>query len=293
MPADTAVDHEPALGQELAGLDVLELGGERQTSRARRIWSATWPKLLAVAITLFLWQMIVWSGWKTDFQLAPPSKVFPQLWEDIQDGTMGTAIRITAQRMALGYFLALVIGVLIGAAVSRSRILRSGVGSMITGLQTMPSVAWFPLAILLFGTSEAAILFVVVLGAAPSIANGLIGGIDTVPPLYIRAGRVLGARGFSMWRHVMLPAALPSFLGGLKQGWAFAWRSLMAGELLVIIPGQASLGVLLQTGRDLSDSARLLSAMVVILFIGILVDAVVFGAADRAVRRRWGLLQPS
>jgi NitT/TauT family transport system permease protein len=293
MPADTAIDHEPALGQELAGLDVLELGGEPQPSRARRIWSATWPKLLAVAITLFLWQTIVWSGWKKPYQLAPPSKVFPTLWQDVQDGDTAAALWITAKRMALGYFLAVVIGVVIGAAVARSRVLRSAIGSMITGLQTMPSVAWFPLAILLFGITEGAIMFVVVLGAAPSIANGLIAGIDTVPPIYMRAGRVLGARGLAMWHHVVLPAALPSFLGGLKQGWAFAWRSLMAGELLVIIPGHSGLGAQLDFYRQLNNGAGLLSVMVVILFIGILVDAVVFGAADRAVRRRWGLLQPS
>ena len=117
--------------------------------------------------------------------------------------------------------------------MSRSRVLRAAVGSLITGLQTMPSIAWFPLAILLFKLTEAAIMFVVVLGAAPSIANGLISGVDHVPPIMLRAGRVLGAKGISAYRHVMLPAALPSFIAGLKQGWAFAWRSLMAGELLV------------------------------------------------------------
>jgi len=289
MPVDVA---PPTVDRELSGLDVLELGGEVRTSRARRLWSATWPKLLAVGITLGLWQLIVGLGWYEPYQLAPPSEVFPLLWEDIADGDTGAALAITAQRMAMGYFLALLIGVIIGAAVARSKILRSAIGSMITGLQTMPSVAWFPLAILLFGITEKAILFVVVLGAAPSIANGLIAGIDTVPPIYTRAGRVLGARGLALWRHVMLPAALPSFLGGMKQGWAFAWRSLMAGELLVIIPGHSGLGARLEFYRQLSNGAGLLSVMVVILVIGILVDALFFGAADRAVRRRWGLLQP-
>ena len=161
--------------------------------------------------------------------------------------------------MALGYFAGARSSASSSAsAVARSKVLRSGVGSMITGLQTMPSVAWFPLAILLFGVTEAAILFVVVLGAAPSIANGLIAGIDTVPPIYSRAGRVLGARGFALWRHVMLPAALPSFLGGLKQGWAFAWRSLMAGELLVIIPGHGLARRPARLGRELNNGAGLL-----------------------------------
>ena len=129
------------------------------------------------------------------------------------------------------------------------RVLRAAFGSMITGLQTMPSIAWFPLAIVLFQLSERAILFVVVLGAAPSIANGLIAGADNIPPILLRAGRVLGARGMSAFRHVILPASLPSFVGGLKQGWAFAWRSLMAGELLDVVQGKPSVGVQARPGR--------------------------------------------
>jgi NitT/TauT family transport system permease protein len=145
------------------------------------------------------------------------------------------------------------------------------------------------LAILLFRISEQSILFVVVLGAAPSIANGLLSGLDNVPPLLRRAGRVLGARGFSAYRFVSLPAALPAFVGGIKQGWAFAWRSLLAGELLVIVPGRTSLGALLQNARDLSNSAMLLAAMSIILVIGIVVDTVFFGRLERFVRHRHGL----
>ena len=273
----------------IAGLDVLELAGDPGPSRPRKAWGAAWPKFLAVSMAVFLWQVVVWLRFKPEYALPGPDRVFPVLWENLRDGTIATALGVTLKRALFGYALALVIGVLLGAAVARSKVLRSGVGSMITGLQTMPSVAWFPLAILLFGTSEGAITFVVVLGAAPSIANGLIGGIDTVPPLLLRAGRVLGAKGLAAWRHVILPAALPSFLGGLKQGWAFSWRSLMAGELLVIVRGKASVGVLLQTSRDFSDAEGLLAAMIVILVIGIAVDALLFGAAERRVRRRWGL----
>jgi NitT/TauT family transport system permease protein len=165
------------------------------------------------------------------------------------------------------------------------------VAALITGLQTMPSIAWFPLGILLFGLNESAIMFVVILGAAPSIANGLISGVDHIPRIILRAGHVLGARGFARYRHIVLPAALPSFVGGLKQGWAFCWRSLMAGELLVIIAGQPSIGVRLSTARDFSDAPLLLAVMVVILVIGIVVDLLLFGTLDRAIRRRWGLLE--
>jgi len=197
----------------------------------------------------------------------------------------------TLQRAFTGFALALVIGTVLGALVARSRIARSAFGSLITGLQTMPSIAWFPLALVLFKQTEGTILFVVVLGAAPSIANGLITGVDHIPPLLLRAGNVMGARGFATLRHVVLPAALPSFVGGLKQGWAFAWRSLLAGELLVIIPGQGqTLGQRLQFEREFLDMAGLISVMIVILVIGIIVDALFFGTLERRIRRRYGLV---
>ena len=145
----------------------------------------------------------------------------------------------------------------------------------------------------MFQLSEQAILFVVVLGAAPAIANGLITGADHIPPILLRAGRVLGARGLYAYRHIVLPASLPSFVGGLKQGWAFAWRSLMAGELLVIIAGEPSIGYLLQVRPRFSPtSSGLIAVMIVILVIGIAVDGLVFGTLDRAIRRRWGLIDP-
>ena len=157
-------------------------------------------------------------------------------------GCVRRAVGITFQRAIVGFAASIVIGVAIGLAVSSSKIVRRAIGSMITGIQTMPSIAWFPLAIVLFQLDEGAIRFVVILGAAPAIANGLITGIDHVPPLLLRAGRVIGARGVNAYRYVILPATLPSFVGGLKQGWAFAWRSLMAGELLVIIQSKPSIG---------------------------------------------------
>jgi NitT/TauT family transport system permease protein len=154
----------------------------------------------------------------------------------------------------------------------------------------MPSIAWFPLAILLFQLSEQAILFVILLGAAPAIANGLLHGIDHIPPLLLRAGTVLGATGLARYRHVVLPAALPGFVGGMKQGWAFAWRSLMAGELLVIIAQRPSLGVRLQFAREFSDAEGLLALMLVVLLIGVVVDELGFGRLEALIRRRWGLV---
>ena len=280
------------LGTELSGLDRLELGGDApRRSTGRRIWSLTWPKLAAIALGLGIWQTAVWLEWKPPYALASPADSFGKLRDLVSEGTLWTALDITLRRAAGGFAVALVLGVVVGTLVAGIKPVRVAVGSLITGLQTMPSIAWFPLAILLFGRSEHAITFVVVLGAAPSIANGLITGIDQIPPILRRAGRVLGARGPSEYRYVVLPAALPSFIGGLKQGWAFAWRSLMAGELLVIIRGKASLGYLLTVNRDLNDSAGLIAVMIAILIVGIVVDTVFFGTLDRAVRRRWGLVE--
>jgi NitT/TauT family transport system permease protein len=275
---------------ELAGLDALEIAEDVGPGRARRAWAATWPKLAAIALFHLIWQLVVWSGWKPEYVLPAPGDVYRELWHQLQDGTILDAMRLTMSRAAKGYAIAVVIGTIVGALVSRVAILRTAVGSMITGLQTMPSIAWFPLSLLLFKKSEAAILFVVLLGAAPSIANGVIAGADNIPPVLLRAGKVLGARGFSLWRHVVLPASLPGYVAGLKQGWSFAWRSLMAGELLVIIPGHTSIGVQLQVARDLSDAVALVAAMVLIWVIGVVVDSAIFGTMERSVARRRGLL---
>jgi NitT/TauT family transport system permease protein len=288
-PADTLPASGDRIDTELAGLDALEVPVERRSSRAARLWAATWPKLLATAIFFGAWQLLVWSGWKPEYLLPGPVEVFEFLFDNFS--LLIDAAGVTLWRAIQGFVLAVVIGCVVGALVARNRVLRAGIGSMITGLQTMPSIAWFPLAILLFQLTEGAILFVVVLGAAPSIANGLINGIDNIPPLLLRAGRVLGARGLAAYRHVILPAALPSFVGGLKQGWAFAWRSLLAGELLVLIPGQHSLGEQLNNNQQFADSAGVIATMIVIFVVGVIADALVFGQADRYVRRRFGLIE--
>ncbi len=279
------------LGEELAGLDALELAPPTGSGAARRLWSAAWPKATAAALAVALWQAVVWSGWKPEYVLPGPAAVAGELARLAADGTLLQATSITLRRAAVGFALAVVIGVAVGCVVARVRLARAAVGSLVTGVLTMPSIAWFPLAILLFELSEQAILFVVVLGAAPAIANGLISGADHVAPLLVRAGRVLGARGWAAYRHVVLPASTPALLGGLKQGWAFAWRSLMAGELLVVIAGQPSIGFLLQVNRELADAPGLLATMTVILGIGIVVDTL-FATAERRVRRRHGLVAP-
>jgi NitT/TauT family transport system permease protein len=277
------------LNAELAGLDDLDQVVASRPPIVWRLWSALWPKLAAAVMVIAAWQILVWTHWKSAYVLPGPDKVLPELGRQLQKPVFWHGLQRTMERAVIGYSLALLVGTALGLVVLQSSFLRRAFGSLITGVQTMPSIAWFPLAILFFKLNESAILFVVVLGAAPSIANGLIGGVDHIPPLLLRSGRMLGARGPSLYRHIILPAALPSFVGGLKQGWAFAWRSLMAGELLVIVAGHPSLGVLLQNARDVSDASWLLSMMIVILIVGIVVDSL-FTAADTSIRRRWGLL---
>jgi len=253
-----------------------------------KAWAWLWPKALALAIVLGIWQVIYWSGWRPEYVLPSPLTTLSQLGEMIGTERFWSAAGTTLQRAVLGFVVALIIGTSIGILVARITPLRLAIGSLITGLQTMPSIAWFPFAILVFGLNEQAILFVVVLGAAPSIANGVISGIDNVPPSFTRLGKVMGAGPVTLYREIVLPAALPNYVSGLTQGWAFAWRSLMAGELLVIIAEKPSLGAQLEFARQFSQAPTLLATMLVILIVGMLVDGL-FASAARRLRRKRGL----
>ena len=192
-----------------------------QPSKLAKAWAVTWPKLLAVGLALAVWQLVYVAELKPAYLLPGPATALAALVEMTQTSEFWQGLRTTVTRGVVGFLVAVLIGSLLGIAVSQWRVLRLGVGSMVTGLQTMPSIAWFPLAILLFGLSEQAILFVIILGAAPSVANGIIGGIDEVPPALSRAGYMLGARGIDRYRHIVLPAAFPAYLSGLKQGLGF------------------------------------------------------------------------
>jgi sulfonate transport system permease protein len=275
-------------GGELSALDDLESVPRPRRRLPLRLWRGTWPRLAAVAIALVAWQLVALSGWRPDYLLPGPLPVLRRLATDLTQPLFYGALATTMERALWGFGVAIVLGSAIGVLVARNGALRAAIGSLITGLQSMPSIAWFPLAILLFGLTDGAIGFVVLLGAAPAIANGLISGFDQVPPLLLRCGRAMGAGRVQLFRHVLLPASLPAFIGGLKQGWAFAWRSLMAGELLVIISNHPSLGVRLQLARETADAEGLLAAMVVVLVIGMAVE-ILFSSVDGTVRRRRGL----
>ena len=283
--------HEP--GAALAGLDQLELAPPQQAKRhiAAKVWAGAWPKLLALVLALAIWQLIYLSGFKSAI-LPGPATTLTDLWHQLHGALLWTAIGTTLRRAVIGFALALVIGTVVGALVSRIRPLRAAVGSLITALQTLPSIVWVPFAIILFGANTTAILFVIVMTAAPAIANGLIAGADFLPPLLLRAGKTMGLRRVSLYRHVIMPATLPAFVNGLKQGWAFGWHGLIAAEIVVIILGQPSLGVLLSNDQDQAAMASAISIIIVILAIGIAVD-LLFNVVNGRIRNRWGVADNS
>ena len=274
-----------------AGLDALETETRFQQSRLRKVWSATWPPLVALVLLVGVWQLAYSSGIKEPYQLPSPADVWASLRTDASSGDLAEAVFNSLRRGGLGFVAALAIGTPLGLVIARVRPVRRAIGPLVSGLQSLPSVAWVPAMILWFGLSDAAIYGVILLGAVPSIANGMVSGIDQIPPLYQRVGRVLGARGLTAARFVLLPAAMPGYVGGLRQGWAFSWRSLMAAELITYSPELGlGLGPLLDRGRQLSDISMVFGGILAILVVGIAVELCVFAPVERRVLRRRGLL---
>lgn len=215
-----------------------------------------------------------------------PWAVANRLVGGVRDGTILRALARSAVRLTVGYGLSFALGLMLGAALARWRALRETLGTLVLGLQALPSVCWLPLALAWFGLDERAILTVVVLGTLLSITIATEAAVRNVPPLYIRAARTMGASGLRLYTRVVLPAALPGIVSGARLGWAFAWRSLMAGELLYVSGG---LGQMLHAGRQTHDMAQVIAVMVVIVTVGLLSEHALFGRIERGVRLRWGL----
>jgi NitT/TauT family transport system permease protein len=251
-------------------------------------WS--WARILRTVafyvILLLVWEALARSGIWPDYLLPGPSTVGSSLAGGFLSGSFIIAILVSLRRLVIGYGISLIAGVTLGVVIGRNRIIDETLGSLILGLQALPSVCWIPLALLWLGLTEQAMIFVVVMGALFSITLGVDAGVKNTPPLYLKAARNMGARGIALSTQVILPAALPSILTGLKQGWSFAWRSLMAAELIY---QTLSLGTLLENGRDLNDTAQVFAVMLIIIVIGIAIDGLIFGPLERRVRDRWGL----
>lgn len=233
-----------------------------------------------------LWKFLFWLKLWPQYLFPSPEQVLRTLADGFADRSFLIGIWVSLRRLFIGYGISVFFGVFLGLWIGRSKALDETLGGFFVGMQTLPSICWLPLAILWFGLNEAAITFVVVMGSLLSVAIATDGGVKNIQPIYLRAGRNMGARGRDMFLYVVLPAAFPSVLAGLKQGWSFAWRSLMAGEILFVSLG---LGHLLNMGRELNDMSQVVAVMIVIIAIGVVMDGLVFGLAEKKVRQIWGL----
>jgi NitT/TauT family transport system permease protein len=286
---DAAEENERAV---VAGLDALDAGVQLppRPGPGRVFVRSVLPPLVFLAVLLGVWQLAFMAGIKPPYALPSPAHVWETFKATVVDGRAAEAIWTSLSRGGVGFALSLVIGTLLGLCMWWSRWLRAAIGPIVSGLQSLPSVAWVPAAIIWFGLTDATIYAVVLLGAVPSIANGLLSGMKQVPPLFDSVGRVLGLSALARTRYVLLPAALPGYLGGLRQGWAFAWRSLMAAELITYSPslGQG-LGQLLNMGRELQQMSLVITSIVLILAVGMAIELLIFAPLERRVLGRRGL----
>ena len=239
-------------------------------------------------VLLMLWELAADTGWWSPVLFPSALNVGRYLWGAINDGTLFEATRVTLQRLLLGYAIGTAIGLPLGVLTSSSNLMEDTLGSLALGLQTLPSVCWVPFAVLWFGQTEAAMLFVVVMGTVWSVIIATNHGARTIPPIYAKAARTMGSKGLHLWVMVTLPASLPFLVSGMKQGWAFAWRSLMAAEIFVTILTGFGLGQLLHYGRELNAMDQVIGAMVVIVSIGLMADRILFAPWERVLHRRWG-----
>ncbi|MEW1695924.1 ABC transporter permease [Streptomyces sp. NPDC093249] len=274
-----------------AGLDALDAVEIRRTPVREVLLKKVLPPTLAVGLVLVVWQILVTAKITEETKLPAPSAVWNGLTDMWLQGTLLEVIWTSVSRGLSGFLLALAIGTPLGLLVARVKFVRAAIGPILSGLQSLPSVAWVPPAVLWFGLNDAMMYTVILLGAVPSIANGLVSGVDQIPPLFLRAGRTLGATGLRGTWHVVLPAALPGYLAGLKQGWAFSWRSLMAAEIIASSPDLGlGLGQLLENGRNNIDLPGVFLAILLILVVGIAIDLLIFSPLERWVLRSRGLL---
>ncbi|KFF97791.1 sulfate ABC transporter permease [Streptomyces scabiei] len=286
-------DSDDLAGLE-AGLDALDTVQTGRPPLRQVFVQKVLPPITAVALVLAVWQLLVLAEVAPAYKLPSPSAVWGEVQEAWLQGTLLDSIWTSVSRGLLGFLAALAIGTPLGLLVARVRIVRAAIGPILSGLQSLPSVAWVPPAVVWLGLEPSVMYTVILLGAVPSIANGLVSGIDQVPPLFLRAGRTLGATGLKGTWHIVMPAALPGYVAGLKQGWAFSWRSLMAAEIIAKAPDIGSgLGQMLEAGRTNSSMPQVFLAIFLILIVGIAIDLLIFSPLERWVLRSRGLLVKS
>ncbi|WP_051973334.1 ABC transporter permease [Cryobacterium sp. MLB-32] len=273
-----------------SGLDALQAVPAVPRGRVRQILDGVLPPVLLILGLIAAWQVYILVARPRPDLIPGPLDVCASLTDFWADGRLQLAVLTSLERGGMGFLIAVAVGTPIGLVLAECRPVRRALGPLLSGLQVLPSVAWVPAAIIWFGLTDATVYFVVLMGAVPSIANGLVSGIDHVPPQLRKVGTVLGASRVQLATLVILPAALPGYFSGLKQGWAFAWRSLMAAEIITM-GGTIGfgLGSMLDQSRVLADLPGVLATIVVILFVGILVELVLFAPLERRLLRKRGL----
>lgn len=258
----------------------------------KNIWKSTFvQELLFLCGVVLLWQAVYFVGvdvldiWKS-YAMPSPGGVWKSFLKLLTSGTLLSVIANSLLRGFIGYLISIVLGMVIGFLMNHFAYLQRNMRPFIMGVQTLPSVCWVPFSILWFGLTESAILFVVVMGSAFSIAVATDNAIQNVPPIYKKAALTMGANQKQVYFKVVLPAALPELVSGLKQGWSFAWRALMSGEVMTTCIG---LGQTLITGRNLGDINQVMLVMIVIVLVGVLIDGLFFQTLERHIRQKRGL----
>jgi NitT/TauT family transport system permease protein len=275
-----------------AGLDALDTPSDTREARGRalRLARGIVAPLLAVVLGICVWQALWAAAFWPEDQLPEPIAVWNELWSQISGGAALGYMWTSVSRAVIGFLIGIVIATPLGLLVAKVGVVRSAIGPFLSALQSLPSVAWVPAAVLWFGVTPQTIYTVLLLGSIPSIANGLVAGIDQIPPILPRVGKVMGAGRLAAARHILLPAALPGYLAGLKQGWAFSWRSLMAAEIIATSPEVGKgLGAYLDDGRNYSDMTKVIAAITLILLVGVGIELLVFRPLERSVLRARGL----
>jgi NitT/TauT family transport system permease protein len=234
-----------------------------------------------------IWALIAKLHVWPPYLFPPPWGVAEALWAGFKDHSFWIGVVVTMKRMLVGYSLAVVLGMILGLGVASNKFLEETVGGLLVSLQSLPSICWIPLAVLWFGLTEKAILFVVLMGSLLSVTIAMEDGRKQMPKIYSMAGCNLGASGFRLFWSVLLPASLPFIVSGLKQGWAFGWRSLIQAEMIFLSLG---LGQLLMMGRDLNDMNQVIAVMILIIILGFIIDGLVFRTMERKLQERWGLV---
>jgi NitT/TauT family transport system permease protein len=273
IPAQRGPNHD-------GSLPVLE-----ESSRKALVRS-TLRQVVFYSTLLAIWAIVTKAKIWSPYLLPAPWGVGQALWDGFKDHSFWIGIAVTMKRMLIGYSLSVALGMVLGLAVASNKFLEETLGGLLVSLQSLPSICWIPLAVLWFGLTEKAILFVVLMGSLLSVTIAMEDGRKQMPKIYGMAGRNLGARGFKLFWYVFLPASLPYIVSGLKQGWAFGWRSLIQAEMIFLSLG---LGQLLMMGRDLNDMSQVIAVMLLIIAIGFVVDGLVFRTIERNLQNKWGL----